>query len=364
MLKEISISKKYSFIVLLLIFIGLTILISISIYVQPLQGDLTRLGGYAERDFGWNIPRKVLSDDVHLAKSYDKYYDIVILGDSFSKSGLWQSFLTENTNFTFTTLHWDNATVEEIINNQIFKTSPPKLFIVEMGARSLPLRFSSAANAVCDPKKGTNFSNNWFSQFGDPHISFVEIHRETKTAWSEINLKFALMYLENSSLRWLFKDDFSKVKNYALNVNNLFSNRKSDEILLLSTWFDAKVWSDEEIAKAMCSISDIQNRVQSNGKTMFIILPIPDKGTAYEKYIINPKFSSMQELTSKLLNYNINTPRLDILIHKAIDNGEKDVYLPNDTHFGTKGYQLTAKSVTNFLVDMHVMGASTINTTN
>ena len=72
----------------------------------------------------------------------------------------------------------------------------------------------------------------------------------------------------------------------------------------------------------------------------------------------------MQELTPKLLNYNINTPRLDILLHKAIDNGEKDVYLPNDTHFGTKGYQLTAKSVTNFLVDMHVIGTSTINTTN
>jgi hypothetical protein len=351
---KIVISKLYTLILLSIIFIGMAILITISIYVQPLQGDLTRLGGYAERDFGWNIPRKVLSDDVQLARSYDKYYDIVILGDSFSKSGLWQSFLTDKTNFSFTTLHWDDTTVEEVINNQIFKSNPPKLFIVEMGARSLPMRFSSA-NAECDTNKGTKSMNNWFTQDVRPHIPFIEINRQTKTRWSDINLKFALLYLENSLLRWFFNDDFSKVRKYALNATNLFSNRNSDEILLLSTWFDAKVWSDEEIAKAICSISNIQDTVQSNGKTMFIILPIPDKGTAYEKYIINPKFSSMEELTLKLIKYNINTPRLDLILNKAIENGVKDVYLPNDTHYGTTGYQLTAKAVADFLVGMSVM---------
>jgi hypothetical protein len=354
MLKDTATSKLYIFILLSIVVIGMTILITVSIYVQPLQGDLTRLGGYAERDFGWNIPRKVLSDDVQLARSYDKYYDIVILGDSFSKYGLWQSFLTEKTNFTFTTLHWDDTTVEEVINSHIFKTSPPKLFIVEMGARSLPMRFSDTTS-VCEQKNGAKMTNNWFSQDVEHHIPFVEIKRETKTKWSEINLKFALVYLENSALRWLLNDDFSKVRKYAMNANYLFSNRKSDEILLLSTWFDAKVWSDEEIAKALCSIADIQNRVQLNGKTMFIVLPIPDKGTAYEKHIINPDFSSMQEMTSNLINFNINTPRLDLLLKKAIDSGVKDVYLPNDTHFGTTGYQLTAKAVADFLVGVPVL---------
>ena len=119
-------SKRYLLILISLVVSAMGILALTSVYIQPLSGDLTRMGGYAERDFGWNIPRNVLSNDFSLSGTYDRYYDIVVLGDSFSKSGMWQAFLTEKRNLTFTTLHWDDITVEGVINNNIFKTTPPK----------------------------------------------------------------------------------------------------------------------------------------------------------------------------------------------------------------------------------------------
>lgn len=342
-------SKRYLLILISLVVSAMGILALTSVYIQPLSGDLTRMGGYAERDFGWNIPRNVLSNDFSLSGTYDRYYDIVVLGDSFSKSGMWQAFLTEKRNLTFTTLHWDDITVEGVINNNIFKTTPPKIFIVEMGVRTFPRRFASP-KAICAPNAFVNIEGLRLPKTTDSDIHFVEITRGTTTDFSEINLKFALVYLENSLLRIVFKNDFTKVKKYDLTRNDLFSNKKNGEILVLNSWLDAKKWSDNEINNAICSALDVQNRIQSNGKTLFILVLIPDKSTAYNRYIINPEFASIEDITEKLLNKKINTPRLDSLLQEAIDRGEKDIYLPNDTHFGTKGYQITAASLENFLV--------------
>ncbi|MCX7111623.1 MAG: hypothetical protein NTX45_16165 [Proteobacteria bacterium] len=351
MRKETIDSKAFSLLFIVFIFIGLGILIIVSIYLQPLEGDLTRMGGYAERDFGWNMPQEVVSNDTQFSGSYDKYYDLIVLGDSFSQHGMWQSYLTEYYNLTFTTLNWDNTTVEEIINNPIFKNNPPKLIIVETGVRTFPLHFSSQKE-TCRSSNASVLKGDLLFQFTEQHQSFVDIKRDIAIDWTKINLKFALLYIENSILRFLFNDDFTKVKKYALTKNDLFSNNKSGEILLLQTWLDAKEWSNDELSSAICSVVNIQNIVQSNGKTIFIILPIPDKGTAFAKYIINPKFRAMDYLPSMFLRSNINTPMIDVLLQKAIDSGDKDVYLPNDTHFGAKGYQLTAKSVYDLLLKL------------
>ena len=183
----------------------------------------------------------------------------------------------------------------------------------------------------------------------------VEIRRDTTTDWSEINLKFALVYIENSILRFVFDNDFTKVKKYSLLKDNLFSNTKSNEILVLNSWFESKKWTINEINIATCYALEIQNEIQSNGKTVFILLPIPDKGTAYSKYIINPEFTNIAEINNMLLQKKINTTHVDALLQKAIDSMEKDVYLPNDTHFGTLGYQIAAQSVYELLVEIGVI---------
>jgi hypothetical protein len=133
--------QKYLALVLCLVLSGLSALVGLSFYVQPLEGDLTRMGGYAERDFGYNMPRQTLAGGTVLPNTYDRYYDVVVIGDSFSKSGLWQSYLRQKTGYSFTTLHWDNTSLEAVLANPIFKQSPPKLVIAEIGVRDLPFRF-------------------------------------------------------------------------------------------------------------------------------------------------------------------------------------------------------------------------------
>lgn len=347
--------QKYLALVLCLVLSGLSALVGLSFYVQPLEGDLTRMGGYAERDFGSNMPRQTMAGGTVLPNAYDKYYDVVVIGDSFSKSGLWQSYLRQKTGFSFTTLHWDNSSLEAVLANPVFKRSPPKLVIAEIGVRTLPLRFAEQ-EARCASAEPAKYGTSTQLAFVETPVAFAKVSRPTASRLEDINLKFALLFLEKSLLRLVFHSGFAKVKSYPLTRGDLFSNRKSDEILLLNTWFEGKRWTESETSNAICRALDLQARVQANGKTVFILLPIPDKGTAYAKYIVKPDFASTEGLNRALAGAPVNAPRLDRLLEKAIDSGEKDVYLPNDTHFGTRGYQLAAAAIVDFLADRAASG--------
>ena len=331
---------------------GLSVLILFSLYVQPVEGDLTRIGGYSERNYGWNLPQEVLNPNFSTERTYDKYYDIVILGDSFSISGIWQAYFTAHTDLSYTTLSWDNATVKDILNNPNFINTPPKLFVVESGVRYLSLRFYSKAQ-TCPASNSSRFSTEWLTKSGEHDNLFIKRSRDTSIDLTKINLKFALHYIENSLFRLIFNNDFSKVKKYALTRNDLFSNIISSDILLLQTWSSKNNLTPDKLSAAICEVSNVQNLVQNNGKTIFVFMPIPEKGSAYLNYILEPEFTALN-VDQELINNNVNTPKLEMLIKKAIDGGEKDLYLPNDTHFGYKGYQLTATALYQLLRDLGV----------
>ena len=59
----------------------LFLLTAAAFYIQPLEGELTRLGSYAERDFGWNLPQKKIRGDAHEVQNYKEQSDVLIVGD-------------------------------------------------------------------------------------------------------------------------------------------------------------------------------------------------------------------------------------------------------------------------------------------
>ncbi len=347
---ETSVSRNYLLLLIILILSGMAVLGFTALYIQPIDGNLTRMGGYSERDFGWNKPRKILANASTNHKSYDQYYDIVVYGDSFSKAELWQSFLSEKTGLSFLTLYWDETPIEEVLNNPIFKRNPPKIFIFETGEGAFQNRLLTT-NFTFDDKGIEKPKNDWRIKFIEKPMTFIEYTRNINYSFSDINFQYAFVFLKNTVLRYLFNYDFSKVKRFSLTRDDLFSNKKSDQILLLRTWFDAKLWNKSNLDKSFYSALTMQKLIQSNGNTLFIFLLIPDKSSAYRQYIPNPDISELENITRKLVDNNINSPRLDILVKNSISVGDKDVYLPNDTHFGTKGYELAAKSILDLLRD-------------
>jgi hypothetical protein len=186
-------------------------------------------------------------------------------------------------------------------------------------------------------------------EFKKTVIEFTEITRPKSTPIAGINLKFALMFIEKNLMRLTLNTDFGKVKKYPLTRHDLFSSNNNQELLVMQTWFEKRTWTKAELTASTCAVLDAQLRAQSNNKTLFILLPIPDKATAYANYINTKNFVSMAGINQMMVENKVNSPRTDLLLQSAIDNGEKDIYLPNDTHFGTRGYELTAQSIVDFL---------------
>jgi len=74
-----------------------------------------------------------------------------------------------------------------------------------------------------------------------------------------------------------------------------------------------------------------------------VILAIPDKSTAYQPYFASDEIRQRPALINRLYIDNLQHG-IDMLppIQEMAAAGHKDIYLPDDTHWGYKGFQLAA----------------------
>jgi len=220
--------------------------------------------------------------------------------------------------------------------------------VVEIGERGLLLKFPPQ-DTSCSQTASSTRPNHEKLDFLRQHVSFQDKVRRRTVKLEDINLKYAQLFIQRSLVRYLLKYDFTEVKRYPLSRRDLFSNRKNDEILIFKDDLIKATWTREEIRAAACAVKKLQDRVQQNGKTLFVFMLIPDKSTAYADYIMDPQLHKILRSHPLLAEQGVNLPRIDFLLESAIKAGEIDVYLPNDTHFGTRGYELVALSLVRFL---------------
>src|SRR5947207_3379072 len=93
--------RRYS---LVLVGCSLAAVLAFAIYghlLQPLSGDLTRIGWYAENDYGWNAPKQRFDPPLAEEGRLDGRYDVIAVGDSFTASHIpgvaWPHFLARAT---------------------------------------------------------------------------------------------------------------------------------------------------------------------------------------------------------------------------------------------------------------------------
>jgi hypothetical protein len=183
--------------------------------------------------------------------------------------------------------------------------------------------------------------------------------RKTFDIWN-INLRYAASVIVKTFIRNLFGRELRPTKRFYLTNNTLFSNKQNNEILIYEADMDKLTWNHEDITKATCSIRGLQNRIQANGKTLFIFMLAPDKSSAYADYIANPMFRNRENTQDWFAKYSINAPRIDLLLKEAIDSGMKDVYLPSGTHWSARGYEIAAECLVDFIKLHSIEGNKTL----
>ena len=279
--------------VLIISFICIALPLSFYVFwLDPYSGDLTRIGGFKENEYGWNSFQKsfkkchyTLGSNI---KDYNKHFDIVTIGDSFSvnEAQSWQNYLALSSNASIITFHRRSVSASSILKHPQFIESPPKLFIfqvVEHGIQTalhdIDLDLVKENNLIKPPKAQLNFSTVKFENYLESYS------RQRSTGFS---MDTALHYIKTNIKQGLG----SRKKSFPIKIEDkesLFSNNHPDSALFyhldkLKLSINKNEWG---IIEKRFSI--LQNLIQANGFTNFIAMIAPDKSTVYRSYLLNPE---------------------------------------------------------------------------
>lgn len=340
--------KTYNSIFLTLVFLIVSISAGIMLWSQPISGDLTRISGYPERWFGWNEPQQDIPTVINTPRQKNKAH-ILVIGDSFSEAGRWQSLL--NDKYTFSFIHSGKTTLADILARRGDKK--PDAIVIETGERALPDMYGTASTFLqpvtqCQlpPITAENTSTIETIQTQIAKLpSFPPIERKVFPSNSNnISEGFHIFKLNMSAL---IKPKKRKARALALNNDQLFSSSRSDRILLLSKDFLLYDSIDDANLKTVhCTMQSVDHAL-STTNIPHVILTLPDKATAYQPYLADAEMRQKPALIDRLRMDALNGHGINMQqpIRMMIAAGNKDVYLPNDTHWGYKGFQLAASLI-------------------
>lgn len=338
-------SRTYSLILLLpLVFLAPWV-IGLKFYLEPLEGDLTRIGAFKESDYGWNKPLPVSTNETVSYARYPNqnttYYPVVVVGDSFShfrgrRNFGWQQLMADYSDLDSVTYNRKYIGVEAFIESEHYNKQPPALLIFQFIERKLGY-MASLAPASCPAVQSSAIAPS-------PIVAAVKdidfgLYKRPEGL---VSLNVATHFLFN---RISFK---RKVRINNLTRDDLFSSKLSSQLLWFYKDLEKFRLEDAELKKVGCYLSYLQNRVQSNGRTRFLIMIAPDKTTIYRRYFEKTSFET-RDMIGSVARSDLNLLRLDHSLSRAAENGVQDIYLPNDTHWGFVGNDLAAKSVIDFL---------------
>ena len=333
-------------------------LFALGIYLQPLYGDLTRLGFYSEREFGWNspqvdFPRTQLEFSAPLDDA-KKYYDVLVWGDSFSRGRpelQWQNYLVAATQQSVGTMFINEYRLSQVLKSRLFREHPPKVFIMESVERELPHRVWQ--NAQTCGKASVHFNKveatadfsliqNWKELLPD-----IAGQLERESRWSKISLDYVWKYLRHKLFGGVALSSVYKMD--VIRPMPLTSREQRSLLIYHDDINKIQWWHEAGVSEMGCRIEAMRSQVEANGYTRFVLMVAPDKLTAYADYLSDAKLRNVSSLSNLADAHPEIMPRLDKSLIEAIHAGKQDVYLPDDTHWGSNGQRIAAETLISFL---------------
>ncbi len=328
------------------------LLFALGVWLEPVDGDLTRIGGFSERDYGWRKPESIYVEPLPVNDQSYRYRDILVLGDSFAteKPKLqWQNRLHLRTGWSVGTLSSYRVSIDQLLENPEFRANPPKLLIFETVERDLPTRLQkmpqgltstgrSPALSLKPPKAPTESLESAMT---------TEVRSQKIT---DIQIPFVARYLFRTLQReWLGMMP-GKALRLPLQRNDLFSSRRSGDLLVFKDDFGkVATWKAMGIEEMSSRLRSLRTRVESNGVTRLMVLIAPDKSTAYREALRDPSSGPQTELPKLIQRCEAFVPDTDTALRRAIEKGGQDLYAPNDTHWGSDAHALIADLIITFL---------------
>lgn len=319
-------------------------------WLQPVYGDLVRIGGHAERDFGWNVAMREFSP---LAATwggtrYERPVDILVLGDSFANLRphmQWQNWLAAKTGWRIHTLDKHHVDLDALIASPAYRASPPRVVIWNTIERDLKDEYGDN-DGHCGRLLPTSPGAPLPVARPTTAIS-VDFMRPLGA--NDLNLGFARIWLGKALLRRVTGGSHDETRLLRLQRDDLFTSRAANELLFYHHDLNKRTWRDADLDPIRCGFAAMAARFEANGATRFFTALAPDKSSAYRPWLVDPAQMPESRLPALMQGFPVPDARLDRVLEQAIARGTKDVYMPDDTHWGTVGHVLAADAILSLL---------------
>lgn len=316
----------------LLVFVLTALYGALGFYALPMagfQGELTRLGMLPESQFGWTKPQPAI-DPTFLQQSSWKEADVLVVGDSFSDSRVWQTVLT-HAGLRVRTESWDSVRgicgdFMPWLRSQGFTGKYIVLEAIERNAEDILSRSVACERMMFHPSVYADTPRS------PPPVSF-DVRRRDYSG----KLSVGLQTLVNSwKYEQLGKDPSFTSKELSndarlARVKNgctLFSHVACGDSLFYS--YDKA----EDLPDSALNNIDALNARLPGIETIWVF--VPNKSTTY----LYPDKRFWDKAAQRF-----RSPNLLKLFKRSIDAQIVDLYPANNTHLSTTGYLIMGEAI-------------------
>lgn len=295
-----------------------------SLPMTAFQGDLTRMGMLPESEFGWRKPQPAI-DPSWLEQSSMQDADVLVIGDSFSIGGIWQTVLTRN-GYRVRTEHWNSiraicADVMPWLEAQGFHGKYIVLESIERNLADDLDRSAACEKMQYHPNVRTDAPRH------PPAVTF-EAHDGNYNGRLSTGFRTLLHAVQYGHLgrsadfsTWELPNDVTLAR--VENGCSLFSHASCNDALFLSYDLPGEV-----SPRALDHIALLNARMEGVTPIWMIV---PNKSTVY-RY---PEKMFWNEAA-----HRFTAPNLLESMVRAVNAGMVDLYPANNTHVSTQGYLL------------------------
>jgi hypothetical protein len=309
------------------------IAIPLTLFFEPISGDLTRIGHWSERDYGWHHPQPTVV--VRANGSVIENPQVLILGDSFSHPNIWQSYLAESRRLEILSFQYQEVGCIENWLRWVSEKHYPNVrtIVIETVERGFVPLFRSLNSCAGRAPKSFELAGG----------NLLPV-RSTKGLMLDAGY---LIPTAANSIRTALSDSVvasGEVINVSLSTDKLFSSRRSNRLLYYMEDDLKAGWSEKDMTAAVKNLKRVQDGLAEQGLRLVVVV-VPDKSTTYRPYMTDrASRNGYPDIFRQLSSAGVrNVNLLDQFQHAA---GEVvDLYLPNDTHLSTQGYKLMASQV-------------------
>lgn len=335
-------------------FVAILVLVwSLASWLQPVDGDLARVGGFAENEFGHRTPQAIFDANLFTVatdlQDYDQYYDVLVLGDSFSVDQEkrlfgWQNYFINRTGLSMIVFDTRRIWPVEIYESPAFKKYPPKVFVFQTVERYLNERVAYFSGMTPPPTAAASASADLFASYTGPNLPTRD-EPTVRKAGSDPD--HVLGHLGAIAQRHLHLNN--QVVQIPLAKEGLFSSPNDIDMLVYFDELKKQNLSETDFARLRAGTAVFEKIIESNTTTRFVLLVAPDKSSTYAPYMKDTGMATANLIAELAKNPSLPVPRTDLAISQAIATGKQDVYLPNDSHWGSIGHKIFADALADHL---------------